>query len=473
MDNRNPNARPLGQLPSELDLQPIAAATDAPLPPDRDIDISYFSHKSRKSTRLIGAADEDDAMRGRREWLSFDLNEPIYLTSIKVFATGYDEHHEMELSVVDALSGDEVKEKRSFGGQGFSFEPKRFATGFGLRPDSTFFKSSYLTKIEVRGIELAHFSDVINIYENIQRERIKIEEGLKAYLDRARAANADYESKEGLVAELDEKIEASESQVESLNEQLDDLNKQRNDLLKKIEISSSVERERSERVQSIEIDINNLNDNRKSLSAEISKSEAELRELKNNINLFPTEIAGYVSQGTINIRLYFWLSFIPVAIIGFVTYRLFANSERLLSFDITDGNTSIITYLLSRSPYVIVSATVLGICYSLVRGLVAEIVNINRRRQEIYKISIIATDVSYASQDDLELDDEQRYDLRTQTKMELLKEHLKMNLGDDFSYSPKLEYLRKLGSAMRKQTSRKSDKIEEETDAEESAESRK
>ena len=45
------------------------------------------------------------------------------------------------------------------------------------------------------------------------------------------------------------------------------------------------------------------------------------------------------------------------------------------------------------------------------------------------------------------MDAEQVYDLRTQTKMELLKEHLKVNIGDDFNYSPK-KFLERLGRTM-------------------------
>jgi hypothetical protein len=92
--------------------------------------------------------------------------------------------------------------------------------------------------------------------------------------------------------------------------------------------------------------------------------------------------------------------------------------------------------MLSRAPYVVVSAAVIGVCYSILKGLISEVVNINRRRQELFKVSIIAQDVSYASQHDLDLKPAEAYDLRTQTKMELLKEHLKMNLGEDFSYAP-------------------------------------
>ncbi len=227
----------------------------------------------------------------------------------------------------------------------------------------------------------------------------------------------------------------------------------RDELNKRIEVGASVEKERNERVQAVEISIQNLNNERKDISVKLAESESKLKELKNNINLFPTEIAGYVNQGTKNINLYFWISLVPMAIIAFVTYRLFHNAESLLNFDISGSPYDIVKYLLSRSPYVIVSAAILGICYSLIRSLVAEIININRKRQELFKISIIATDISYASQNGMELDDDQIYEFRTQPKMEMLKEHMKMNIGDEFIYSPGRAFTDKLKSvALRKKS---------------------
>ncbi len=322
------NLRP---LPAELNVESFSSAiATSPIPVDREIDISFFSHKSRKSTRLIGNKSDEASIRARRDWLSFDLNETIYITSIKVFSQDYNEYHEMEISFIDALSGKRINEKRKFGTDGFSFEPKKFMRGFGLIPDSTWLSSPFITKIEVRGIEEKYFSDVINVLENVNKEKSRIESELNAHLERAKRASAEFDALQDRIAEQDETIAGKEEAIQTLNQQVAGLTGQRDELSKRIEISSSVEKERNERVQAIEIDINNLNERRKMLSSGIAKNESNLRDLKNNINLFPTEIAGYVSQGTRNIRVYFWLSIIPFLIIAFVTYRHFPMRRRFL-----------------------------------------------------------------------------------------------------------------------------------------------
>ncbi len=433
-------------LPDQLDFQELHNAAQTPTVRDRDIDVSFFSHKSRKSTQLIGNKSDENSIIARRDWLSFDFNQPIYVTSIVVYAVGYEDYHEIEISMMDALTGQIYEDKRTFGGESFLFEPKRFIRGFGLNPDRPFFKSARVNRIEVRGIEQRDFSDLVSILNDINQVRDKIETSLNLHFERAKAAKLEMESNRTKIAEQDVEIEDKNSQIEQIEDYLTKNTIQLDDLNKKIAIAESVEKESNERIQLISNNINSLNERRKEISLSISKNESLLRDLKNNINLFPTEIAGYVKQGTNNIRIYFWLSFLPLLLIGFVTVRLFYNSEKLLDFYSSGNSGNIFEFLVSRSPYVVVSATIIGACATLCRGLIAEIININRRRQELFKISIIASDISYASQDNLDLDDSQRYEFRTQTKMEMLKEHLRMNIGRDFSYSPGREYIRKIGA---------------------------
>lgn len=437
----------LPTLPEQLDAQSIAVAFDAAIPSDREIDASFFSHKNRKATRLVGA-DPSEPIKAKREWHSFDLYEPAYLTSIKVTASGYEDYHEMELSLIDALTGEEFKEKRKFSGSGFLFEPKRFVRGFGLRPDQpwSILKSQYISRIDARGLEQKSFFEILMIYENVEREKAKIEDSLSRYFSKAKQSVEEITKNSSKVSEQKTEIKTLSGKIAKLTEEVSQLSEKRDEINTRIEVGTTVEKERNERVQAIGISINNLNIDRKSLSENILKEERALKELKSEINLFPTEIAGYVGQGKKNITLYAWLSAVPMLIIAFVTYRLFQNAEKLLDFNISVSTYDVIKYLLSRSPYVAVSAAVLGICYSVIRGLFSEIVNINRRRQELFKISIIATDVSYASQYGMKLDDDKIYELKTQTKMELLKEHLKMNIGDDFVYSPRKAFSDRLKS---------------------------
>lgn len=212
-------------------------------------------------------------------------------------------------------------------------------------------------------------------------------------------------------------------------------------------ISESVKRDIDQKIEAAESNFHRLTRETQNLQEEISDKQKNLRSLEADINLFPTEISGYVKQGAASVKLYAWLCAVPVLVIVVVTVRLFNNSQQLLNY-VHSQDFSIFEYLVARLPYVAVSAIILAVAYTVLHRLISEIIGINRKRQDLFKISIIATDVSNASQVDLNLNDHQIYDLRTQTKMELLKEHLRQHIGEDYKYSPKSSLFHKLSTKL-------------------------
>ncbi|MBD9621902.1 hypothetical protein IB279_02980 [Ensifer sp. ENS06] len=430
--------------PSEPDTAPLAAAFAKELKKPQNIDISFFSHRTRKSTSLVGNQSEENYVKARRDWLDFDFKDIVYVTSIRVYASGYENYHEMEFSFRPYLADEDLKFTSRFASDHFLFEPKDFMKGFGLRPSDPLWKNAKITRILVSGVEKGYIADIARYVDNVEREKTKIEDGLSLYLSRAKESYVEIEVNEAKIEELDGVVDQKEELVTELNGQIEEATQRHQKIQKDTEIASSVYKEQSSRLDDLRQSIERTVEERREANAQLSKLQAQLQELKANINLFPTELSGYVSQGTRNIRLYAALCVVPLAIIAAVTFRLFSNAENLLDAIHNLGNLSIFEFLISRIPYVAVSAAVLGVCYSLLRSLVSEIVAINRRRQELFKVSIIATDVSYASQDGMELSDEQRYDLRTQTKMELLKEHLKLSVGEDYIYAPGKVFMEKL-----------------------------
>ncbi len=442
--------------PNEPDLSAIETAFSKSHPVPSDIDIRFFSHKTRKSTALIGNEDEENFIKARRNWLDFDFKELIYVSSIRVYAAGYEDYHEMEMSYEPDF-GDKQTRLSKFAVDHFLFQINDFVRGFGLRPADPMFKTAQIQKILVSGIEKQYVTGIARYVENIEREKTKIEDSLSAYFTRAERAHKEAEASRETIEDLSTTIDDRQNEIKDLTSRLNDLAHSYQKTQEEIQIASTVQSEQNKRSEAIQQAIDQLVDQRKDLTSQISNYESQLRELKTNINLFPTEIAGYVKQGTNNIRLYTGLALIPLAIMVYVTYRLFSNSERLLDLVQNLGTLSIYEFLVSRLPYVAVSATILGICFTTVKVLVSEIIAINRRRQELFKVSIIATDVSYAAQDGMELTDEERYELRTQTKMELLKEHMKQNLGEDYVYSPGKTFLENLGRLSKTKTAAATD----------------
>lgn len=432
-------------LPENLENSVLEELKSVPIPSAKDIDISFFSHRQRRSTQLVGNQFESNFIKARSKWMDFDFTEFIYVTSLKVFAEGYEEYHELELSYQDLLSGNTKIVLARYDGDAFNFKLDAFVGGFGLKPNERWFKDSKLTKIELEGVEQRSFSEVIAVMQNLNSEVSRIESALDKYLERAKAAESKRIASEQLRTEIDLEIEGSSKDLDELTAEIAKETANLDKIRKEIGVNEAVLRNVDSQTAETRNQLERLKASTAELSREVQEREVRLRNLQNDINLFPTEISGYVSQGAKNVTIYAWICAIPILVIVVITLRLIYNSEKLLDFDIS-GDVNILNFLVSRLPYAVLSIAVLAICYTILNRLISEIIGINRRRQDLFKISIIATDVSYASQEGLGVSDEEAYNLRTQTKMELLKEHLRQHLGEEFVYNPRHHFLQRVAS---------------------------
>lgn len=379
--------------------------------------------------------------------MDFDFVEIIYVTTIEVFATGYENYHELELSYQEFVTNTTSTLRVKYEVGVFRFNVDRFIGGFGLRPSERLLKDSKLTKIKVSGIEQKYFSEVISVLHSLNGEKQKAEAHLDQYLQRAKASEKQHQVLSAEIEELKISLDDNATELEELEEKIDVSNRDLERINKEVAIAEAVRRNVDEQSQTASNNFEAMSKKSEELAKTISAREIQLRSLESDINLFPTEIAGYVIQGAKNVKLYAWLCAIPLLVIVVVTVRLFLNSEKILNY-VYNEHFSIFEFLVSRVPYVVVSAVVLAVCYTLLHRLITEIIGINRRRQDLFKVSIIATDVSYASQTDLGLSDDDRYNLRTQTKMELLKEHLKQHLGEEYVYNPKANIIHAISTKL-------------------------
>ena len=79
----------------------------------------------------------------------------------------------------------------------------------------------------------------------------------------------------------------------------------------------------------------------------------------------------------------------------------------------------------SRIPFAIIVSSILFVSYEVSISFAKKILDLHQRILDLQKIGIIAKDVSEASLTDLEgFTDEEKYELRTKLKMDLLRSHL-------------------------------------------------
>jgi len=173
---------------------------------------------------------------------------------------------------------------------------------------------------------------------------------------------------------------------------------------------------------------------RKRIAEEVSDSSSELKKLENSIELFPSNLEGFVESSAEHKKLYWKLAAAPIAIIIVLAGMLIFNAAELTTVYNEEDNVRVFSILLTRMPYVIIAGGIITACYALAISLVSEIMRINSQTRGLSKMNIIATDVSAAAEEGLDLDQKELYHYRAGLKMDLLREHMKKEISEEYSY---------------------------------------
>ncbi|MEX1198896.1 MAG: hypothetical protein WEB57_13690 [Pseudohongiellaceae bacterium] len=402
-----------------------------------EINLSYLDHRSRKTTKLVGNTSEQNYVKGQHRTYEFEFKEPQFVTRIQLSTLDYADGNKAAFTCTYYPSGDKGKVQIANANNAWDVRINGFITKFSIEPPRKYLGDQLLTAVQIEGVRPSEFPDIAKQVGSIENLRQSALEKCRERLDAVAAKEAEVDGLKHAIAELTETINRLnddksqvEDELESVQEELAET--ERSVGSKKQELS-----EYSARIESAASSIEQKSEERKQLSSEITKAKAELRELKENINLFPTEISGFVSQGASSIKRYSFFAAIPIIVIGLVTIDLFLRASELSHLTNLPQGISIWEVLVARFPYVLVCGALLASSYKLARVFIAEIIRINQQRLNLTKISIIAKDISDASEDGLSLDDAARYEHRTHLKMNLLREHLKGYLAEDYQYSKK------------------------------------
>lgn len=402
-----------------------------------EISISYLDHRSRRTTKLVGNTSKENYVKGQHRTYEFEFKEPQFVTQIQLGSLDYADGNKATFTCTYYPSGDKGKTQVANANNAWSVRVNSFISKFSIEPPRKYLGDQLLTTVKIEGVGASDFSDIAKQIGSIESLRQSVLDKCRERLNAVAEKESEVESLKHIISELtgsisqlnDNKSQA-ESELESAQESL--ALAERAIGSKKQELS-----EYSARIESATSSIEQKSEERKQLSSDIAKAKAELRELKENINLFPTEISGFVSQGASSISRYSLFSAIPIIVIGLVTADLYLRASELSQLANIPPGISVWEVLVARFPYVLICGALLASSYKIARIFIAEIIRINEQRLNLTKISIIAKDVSDASEDGLSLDDAARYEHRTHLKMNLLREHLKGYLSSDYQYSKK------------------------------------
>lgn len=398
------------------------------------LSIRRFSKKTNRTTKLINNEEPSSYIRGQNRGYGFELVEPLYVHRISILSEGYSSYKSVIFSG-ETISNKKFEKKKIVNNDGsFDVVINDVIKSFEFKPDKEYRGSPLIKSVKVTGLSLAEFNIATG-------ELADIDGYYAAALENLAGITADYANENNKLEIVNSEIQSLkeekinlESNLEELNDLIVKSDKELSVFQKSIVTLKTEELAINNRITSYELNLDKSKNELNELNITIIKNKKILKSLENDINLFPTDIRGFVQQGASNIQRYLLLSFLPITALFYVTWYLFDNAA-FFSEIYTELNLSqMFSVLISRIPFVLVSIAIISACYKITSIFVSEIININNQRLTLSKISIIAKDVHDSSTFELELSESQRYELRTKLKMDLLKSHLKGDIKDDYSY---------------------------------------
>lgn len=400
----------------------------------KPIPIELFCKKSRRTTPLINNQSPEASQKGENRWYDIELKEPVYISSIIVNTEDYKSYGTAEAKWSNAAYSFHSERKTKISENSFRFEINNFIDKFSFKPEKAYSGSPKILSINLTGYTREEFEDICNTVtkldsekENLIKKLASIEKDESNHLNKILELTNEKEEIEDSIAELKNEKAGCQTEINNLKEQSEELHLKINEL-------ESKESNIISRIETLDDSIDKKKNEQKQLNTIISKNNAELKSLKENINMFPSEITGFVDQGARSISRYTLIAAVPIAIIVIVTSALFFNAADLTVIYKEQEDFNVWYILITRIPFVIIAVTLIHSCYRIAKIFIQEIIRINHQRLNLSKISIIATDVSTASSEGLGLSEDETYQLRTKLKMELLREHLKSYIREDYEY---------------------------------------
>lgn len=108
MDSILPNSQAEAKeshfIDSHADLQ---AKLEALFPAEfKEISLASYSSRGKRSLTLLANKDPQHSIQSRSEWLSFDLNEILFVARIELIVQSFESYDNFELSFTDSFSGE-------------------------------------------------------------------------------------------------------------------------------------------------------------------------------------------------------------------------------------------------------------------------------------------------------------------------------------------------------------------------------
>lgn len=387
---------------------------------------------NNKTSKLIANSGQNTQIKSQNRWYDFEFSEYVFLTSFEIAAAGFGDYHEFEFAY-RTVEGQVVKVEKRISSGLVSQTVNAAITSVSFRPPATWLSDTSINSIKLIGLTQSDIESFLSTLERIDAYRGSAISDMEDAIENAQAENNRYVEIQAQLASLNNEIAKTKTEISSKKSEITKLGDKITNLKSDFSNNQNEITSSTESLNRVKSEIESKTSERDILNKETSDKSVELKALKEDINLFPSEISGFVGQGTFTVWVYVALSLVPILIIVTMFILLVEGAADLTTVLTEKPNSSVYAIFLTRIPYVAIAAMIIAASYKICRVLLAEVIRINQQKLNLTKISIIAKDVSFASETGLNLGDEEKYQLRTKLKMDLLRDHLKEYLSKDFS----------------------------------------
>jgi len=411
----------------------LKEVTSYPLPTWMFVDTSH------RLKEVINPDDGCKPIRSNNRTHKIVLKSPVFVDDVVIKTSNYYSYHAFEFlfllggSLINKIDVKLDKDKNEF-----AVKIGRIVDLIEFKTPRSYYKNPVIELIAINGIEIERIDEIENIFSSVRSVAEDIEERLavcsqdySVYIDGYNKKHSELEDVESEIDKRNESINSLGIEEKSVRDSLNSLMNEQallNDDIK----SKRIEQEELERA------CHEKEERFRQLAKDIAVNESRLSELKSDINLFPSELSDFAKEGGDSIKRYLLVSLIPMLVVMFMSIHLYVSSSDLaVEYFTKYKDLNVFEVVLSRSPYVILSFVIISICSKLIYNFVGEAIRITNQRLSLSKVSIVAKDVSDSSCTRLGLSDDEIYEKRTALKMELLREHLKLYISEDYKYNEK------------------------------------
>lgn len=399
------------------------------------IDVSFINNSNSQKSKLINNSDSTFTYKLHNKSYDFDLKEPMFIEKIHLKSLKNDLEN-MGLVVHDYFTDEKIsipianyKEHKYI-----AVKINRVISRFTITPPKKSEKIE-LQSLELFGFSFSELSLIVEIFKksNTTKKELKslYEENLADIKLKQEELLLNEKKATEISTSLDKDILIKKASITELNTELVELKS-----FVKTESSSSEILKKS--IAALQLNENQLNTNLMNLTNNIQQREEESSILNKNIaieknelqkltedkNLFAYELREFLEEGSKNTRTYFWIALIPMLLIVLLTWTLFQGTVDLTTIYVEQKDMSISTIFWSRLPFVLVIASIVFVCYEVTKIFFQKVMDIHNQKLNFSKIGIIAKDVANTSFDGLILNENEKFELRTKLKMQLLREYL-------------------------------------------------